>query len=131
MKLHRWVIGILLGCYLVPFVLLNDFFPFFRFGMFAEPVKNSLQTEQFVVLRKQNGYCSELNQYEIGLHKGQLDYLYRNYYYRGESQVLLERIKKMIMFTEPDDTLLLIRVRRKVAKSAADSVIVAKLNLGL
>ncbi len=75
----------------VPFVLLTDLYPFFRFGMFAEPVSRAVQTERFVVRYLDAGGRPHLvAPAEVGL--GELVYLLRNYYYRGETDRLLQRL---------------------------------------
>ena len=89
--MKRTVIWIMLLGVTVPFVLLTDLYPFFRFGMFAEPVQRAVQTERFVVRYldasgRPHGVAPE----EVGL--GELVYLLRNYHYRGQTDRLLQRL---------------------------------------
>ena len=89
--MKRAVISIMLLGVAVPFVLLTDLYPFFRFGMFAEPVSRAVQTERFVVrYLDAGGRPHEVAPAEVGL--GELVYLLRNYYYRGETDRLLQRL---------------------------------------
>lgn len=85
------VTGSMLTAILVPFILLTDIYPFFRFGMFAEPVTQRSQLEQFAIRYiQQNQTAHLLNPAEMGL--GSLSYLMRNYYYRQQSGILLQNI---------------------------------------
>jgi hypothetical protein len=78
----------------VPFVLLNDLFPFFRFGMFAEPVGRTVQTESFLLLyRDASGKTHPVQPAEVGLTS--LPYLMRNYYYRGDAEKFLREIHNL------------------------------------
>jgi hypothetical protein len=89
--MKRTVISIMLLGVTVPFVLLTDLYPFFRFGMFAEPVSRAVQTERFVVrYLDAGGGAHGVAPAEVGV--GELVYLLRNYYYRGETGRLLKRL---------------------------------------
>ena len=75
----------------IPFVLLTDLYPFFRFGMFAEPVREAIQMEQFAIRYtsfNQGQYV--LTPKQLGI--SSLDYLMRNYYYRNQATDFLENI---------------------------------------
>ena len=66
---------------LAPFILITDFFPFLRFGMFAEPIKKDIQTEKFIVYKTDlQGSDSLFNPEEIGINPNTFLYLCRNYY---------------------------------------------------
>ena len=61
--------------------------------MFAEPVRYTIQEERFVLVRispagKAEPYMPE----KIGIGKSKLDYLLRNYYYRNETQQMLDQL---------------------------------------
>ena len=89
--MKRTVIFLMLLGVTVPFVLLTDVYPFFRFGMFAEPVQRAVQTERFVVrYLDAAGRPHAVAPADVGL--GELVYLLRNYHYRGETERLLERL---------------------------------------
>ena len=78
---------------LVPFILITDFFPFLRFGMFAEPVKASVQTENFVVYQRlDNGKRVHFNPAWIGSNENVFLYLCRNYYYRKQMSQFAEKV---------------------------------------
>lgn len=125
----RNVVAIFGICWLLPFVVLTDFFPFVRFGMFAEPVKSSGQVEQFVILAQKVTQKTEINEQLMGLHKGQLDYLYRNYYYRHQSDLLLKRVAGLVPKKSGIKCLSLYRLTRPLAQPNADSVLVATYNI--
>ncbi len=89
--MKRTVIFLMLLGVTVPFVLLTDVYPFFRFGMFAEPVQRAVQTERFVVRYLDvAGRPHAVAPADVGL--GELVYLLRNYHYRGETERLLQRL---------------------------------------
>ena len=80
---------------LIPFVLLTDLFPFFRFGMFAEPVKSSIQTELFQVITvNDDGKEEVFNPQRMGINSADFNYLCRNYYYRREGEIFLKKISE-------------------------------------
>ena len=75
----------------VPFILLTDLYPFFRFGMFAEPVRESIQMEQFAIqFIAADGNWQVLSPEQLGI--SSLAYLMRNYYYRDQSAAFLRHI---------------------------------------
>jgi hypothetical protein len=80
---------------LIPFVLLTDLFPFFRFGMFAEPLKSSIQTESFYVTTINDEGKEEIfNPENFSANTSDLNYLCRNYFYRKESEVFLTDLSR-------------------------------------
>lgn len=83
-------------CLCIPFVLLNNFYPFWRFGMFAEPVKSQIQTEQFKVYRKlSNGRIHYFSPEYIGFDENQFLYIARNYYYKSQTTFFLKEISHL------------------------------------
>ena len=84
------IAGFLLLVWL-PFLLFNDVYPFFRFGMFAEPVKNTKSTETFTVVYTDATGRHPWDFQQAGLPANPA-YLFRNYYYRHETTALLRRI---------------------------------------
>ncbi len=95
----------------IPFILQTNMYPFFRFSMFAEPVKNSIQQEQFYINRKfltgkEVIFIPEV----IGIKKSSLDNLLRNYYYRKEVSVFMEKLKHALPDTMDKSDLVWMRV---------------------
>jgi len=77
-----------------PFVLLTDLYPFYRFGMFAEPVRRTIQTEQFLLRYVDaSGRLHGVEPPDVGL--SGLAYLMRNYYYRGHAGRFLRHIHRV------------------------------------
>lgn len=94
-KLKYTVIITLISLVILPFTLLTDVFPFFRFGMFAEPVRQDIQTEQFfVTYQKADSSFVFFNPEKVGINESSFQYLLRNYYYRGESRKLLSNLRQ-------------------------------------
>lgn len=78
---------------LVPFILITDFFPFLRFGMFAEPIKASVQTENFLVYQRlDDGKRIPFKPEWIGSNENVFLYLCRNYYYRKQLPQFAEKV---------------------------------------
>ncbi|WP_026998343.1 hypothetical protein [Eisenibacter elegans] len=83
-----WLIGSTIGFVLglwLPFVLMLNYYPLFRFGMFAEPIRQAAQAEYFVV-------CSagqRLQPEALQLNQEYYDYIVRHYYYRQQGVALL------------------------------------------
>lgn len=83
----------------VPFILQTDFYPFLRFGMFAEPVRHKIQEEQFFLnFYDKEGNLLKYNTQQFGLYKSKLDYLLRNHYYRNEPDVFLHKLKPSLFY---------------------------------
>jgi hypothetical protein len=80
---------ILLLC--LPFVLLNDIFPFSRFGMFAEPVR-IVPKENFIVYATDKNLKRKVWNYKEAAFANDPTYLFRNYFYRNQSRLLLQRL---------------------------------------
>ncbi len=69
----------------LPFIFLQDIFPFFRFGMFAEPLRHESQSERFMVFFAKKGNKKQKFQSEsILLNASHWDLLWRNAF--AESQ---------------------------------------------
>jgi hypothetical protein len=91
MSVKKVVIVSMIVAMWVPFVLLTDLYPFFRFGMFAEPVREAIQMEQFAVRYIAAGQGQQvLTPEQLGI--SSLAYLMRNYYYRNQSVEFLRHI---------------------------------------
>jgi len=81
-------------CLFVPFVLLNNLYPFWRFGMFAEPVKSQVQTEKFKIYRfSASGHSEYFSPEKIGFDENQFLYLARNYYYKSQTTFFLKEVR--------------------------------------
>ena len=89
------VLVIFTTLFLLPFIFLTDFYPFLRFGMFAEPVKPMAQSEKFrVVYLLKNGRLKVWDFKNSGIQTAS-GYLMRNYYYRKEPEVFLKKMNLM------------------------------------
>jgi hypothetical protein len=95
MKLKPLIYFLTLLGILVPFILITDIFPFLRFGMFAEPLDKSKQVEIFYIEYKDyQANWQRFNPEEYQMQDETFQYLARNYYYRKESNLLLQKLKK-------------------------------------
>ena len=94
-KLKYSIITIALVLVVLPFVLLTDLFPFLRFAMFAEPLRREVQKEKFIVTYLINNKESEFDPKKAGIGDNTFYYLARNYYYRKEATIFLEKTSKL------------------------------------
>jgi hypothetical protein len=124
MSVKKVVIVGMLAALWVPFVLLTDMYPFFRFGMFAEPVRASIQMEQFAV-----GYVAVdrrqqvLSPEQLGITS--LAYLMRNYYYRNQSLTFLKHIHAIYPERHVVKQWQLLRIASPAGVFQPDTVVVA------
>jgi len=81
----------------LPFIFQTTFYPFFRFGMFAEPVRFKMQEERFVLVKiSPAGQAEPYVPNNIGMGKSKLDYLLRNHYYRNEMPQFLDELSTLL-----------------------------------
>jgi hypothetical protein len=127
MSVKKITIAGMLTAIWIPFILLTDLYPFFRFGMFAEPVREAIQMEQFAV-----GYISfrqsrqVLGAEQLGI--SSLAYLMRNYYYRNQSTEFLENIHAIFPEKHLVKQWQFLRITSPVQVYRPDTVIVARFN---
>ncbi|MEY3417867.1 MAG: hypothetical protein RL060_1979 [Bacteroidota bacterium] len=76
----------------LPFVLMTDLFPFMRFGMFAEPVKTTRQTEFFIITLERGNTEKVIDPNTSGIPVQTLNYLARNSYYQQRADELLRTV---------------------------------------
>lgn len=65
-----------------------------RLGMFAEPVRSSKQTEIFSIFVSQNNTINfqQLDSEKMGIPHSSLEYLGRNYFYKKQSELFLDKL---------------------------------------
>lgn len=80
---------------LVPFILITDLYPFFRLGMFAEPASREVQTERFEIFIDDTTGIRKFNTEEVHINPNNLQYLVRNYYYRDEGELFLQKLSRL------------------------------------
>lgn len=81
--------------------------------MFAEPIQRDIQQEMFALsgIRPDGRLEVEISVY-TGISKSNLDYLLRNYYYRGEAQEFLRKTANLVN-KSPFDTLAILRILKQ------------------
>lgn len=109
------------GLITLPFILVTDLFPFMRFGMFAEPIKHQVQQEEFRVYLQKNDSTSILNPVEIGFEEHTYEYISRNYFYRGEGILYLEKISSLLK-EKPTK----LELRRYISSQVPDTIVTLK-----
>ena len=94
--MKRFVVVATLAGLILPFILQTQLYPFFRFGMFAEEIETPIQLEHFHLVVTSSVKRIVLDPSLAGLTQGNLNYLLRNYVYRNESQIFLEKFSPNI-----------------------------------
>jgi len=78
---------------IIPFMLMNDLFPFMRFGMFAETIKQSPQKEFFMVsVIKKDGSIESLSKRQSAMDDSHLNYMTRTYFYQHKLDYFVEQL---------------------------------------
>jgi hypothetical protein len=78
---------------IIPFMLLTDFFPFMRFGMFAETIQQTAQKEVFRIdIKKTDGTIESLSKRQQAMNDSRLNYLARKYYYQNKIPFLKDHL---------------------------------------
>ncbi len=123
--LKRTVIAMAFAGLLVPFVSFKDIYPFYRFGMFAEPAYGSdRKSEVFFARYQVNGTKLTLDPQTFGMPDSQWQALSRNYFYRGEGKMLLQNFQQL----QPETTHWeLLQVSFRAGLPSADTVLVVSL----
>lgn len=81
----------------IPFVFLNDFYPFFRFGMFAESNRLPIQQERlFLSFQNLEGKEFLFDPQSIGFEAVHFSYILRDYVYRNKGLELLENVHRLM-----------------------------------
>jgi len=81
-KVRNIIVTLSLLVLFTPFIFITNLFPFMRFGMFAEKVTTISGIEVFEVRLK--GKEIKVTKQEIPISHFMLNYLIRNYYYKGQ-----------------------------------------------
>jgi hypothetical protein len=93
--LKKTIIIGFIGLLWLPFVLMNDIFPFFRFGMFAEPAQKLAVQEVFILTYSSNNQVNKIyDTNELGIDEAMLNYLARKYYYQKQMPLFFQRLQK-------------------------------------
>ena len=87
---------------------MTDIFPFMRFGMFAETIKNIPQQEFFSVnIVLPDGSSQPLSERQIGLDDSHLNYLARTYFYNDKFDFFTTHLKKSGLITSKEKLLII------------------------
>ncbi len=95
-KLKNIIITGFIAALILPFILITDFFPFARFGMFAEPVSPADTLKIFEADYYQNHQWHNLDAKQFNMASGSFMYLAGNYFYRNQSKEFLLKLSKAI-----------------------------------
>ena len=107
----------------LPFVLMTDLFPFMRFGMFAEPVKTTRQTEFFIITLERGNTEKVIDPNTSGIPEQTLNYLARNSYYQQRADELLSTVAQSEKI-EAKDTLRLQVITIQKPNSQIDTTLI-------
>jgi hypothetical protein len=108
----------------LPFVLVKDFYPFYRFGMFAEPLPQGIIETFEITYRDDKKQLKTFQPMDYEIPESKLEMWKRNYFYRGESEKLLQNLKKLQKGNTSEWKLYQI----KISLQKTDTVLVYELN---
>ena len=121
---HFKVVCFIIFFFLLPFVFLQDFFPLFRLGMFAEPFRASKHHEYFTVCytlsEKRIGYSPDA----LAMPESVFRQLLRNWHYRQQDTLLLLHLHNALKAKQPDSAVKSMELWHHLAH---DSVLVCRL----
>jgi len=107
-KLKNIIITGFITALILPFILITDFFPFARFGMFAEPVRAADTLKTFEAEYYQNLQWHNLDAKQFNMASGSFMYLAGNYFYRNQAKEFLNKLSQAI----PDTTIYAWRLKQ-------------------
>jgi hypothetical protein len=85
----------MLGGMFLPFILMRDVYPFYRFAMFAEPLEEAVQLERLEILFDDaQGYTVQFSPDHFRISYGNFEVLKRRAFYKGEVQELLAAFQR-------------------------------------
>lgn len=94
-KIGLWVLVL---WFLVPFVLMTDLYPLFRYGMFAEPVKPQQTTEMLQLWwRNADNTWKKFDSEQMGLSENHFGYVLRHYFYTHKTKQLFSQIEEIML----------------------------------
>lgn len=103
----------------LPFILMNDIYPFFRFGMFAEPINN---VEFFELLEKTDDQpFRAVNRKDNGLSREQINYIVRHRFYDDSAAGI---IKELVSKETKNKKYRLIRISFDASSGISDTIII-------
>lgn len=90
----KWIFISIFCAFSVPFIAVQTFYPFYRFGMFAEPQRQSPENlSLYLRVEKQNTILFDPT--SIGLTHSQWNYLLRKYFYTKRLPNLCKNLKML------------------------------------
>ena len=94
-NIFKMVCIALLFCIMLPFFLVTDLLPFYRFGMFAAPVSTQYQiTRYFLATKDDKGEWQPIPHHDIGLSKGTYQVVCRRAIFTNTHKELLFNYSK-------------------------------------
>ncbi len=129
MMLKKIVRLIFVVWFLVPFVLMTDLYPFFRYGMFAEPVKPQQTTEMLQLWWKPVDLPAQLFEPKtIGLTENHFGYMLRHYFYNNRIKQLFSQTHYLTLKKMPKPAILWQLKQLRISPEKTDTLIVAEWN---
>lgn len=83
---------LLLGWFLLPFVLITDMYPLLRFGMYAEPMRKNAKNEFFLLEFLENNQIKNFDTAELGFNQGHFQYIIRYFVYQDKKQQFFSQL---------------------------------------
>jgi len=127
MMLKKIIILVFVAWFLMPFVLITDLYPFFRYGMFAEPLKPTQTTEVLQLLWQDDNSKMQLFKPDnIGLTDNHFGYLLRHYFYTNQIKQLCSQIHYAMLKKNAKTAVYWQARQLKISPQRIDTLIVAE-----
>jgi len=106
----------------IPFILMRDVYPMFRFGMFAEPVRKETLREKIIIYYGNTESLKEFSAQMIGMNVSVFEQVKRKYFYLQKTPTLLSYLDSLTGFQYPTW-----RLERIATQNAVTDTIVIEL----
>lgn len=122
MKLKQMVFTSIFFLFALPFVFINNFYPSFRFGMFAEPAgKKTLKEEFSVYIVNAQNQQTSFDPSSVGFDKGQFAYMLRDSFYQQKIQQVLRQLYQNLKNNYQIKQLKFVRILKRTEQMQTDT----------
>ncbi|MGD1842178.1 MAG: hypothetical protein ACFB0B_14970 [Thermonemataceae bacterium] len=92
--MKKIIIGIICLAIWLPFIATTHFYPFLRFGMYAEPVRKELEYFRITFKEKAKGPEQAFDVRILGFDERMMNYLIRDYYYQDKMSAFERKLQE-------------------------------------
>lgn len=113
--------------FLVPFILMTDLYPLFRYGMFAEAIKPKQTTEMLQLWwRSTDSPAQYFEPTTIGLTENHFGYILRHYFYTHQTKQLFSQTHQIALKKMPKPPVFWQLKQLRISPEKTDTLIVAE-----